>query len=52
MALAPELLDDTWGSMVRRDINYAGGCWEYVLNTKLDGVPATHSLRQVLFLGY
>lgn len=45
VALAQELLDDTWGPMVRRDINYTGGYWEDVVSTKLDGV-ASHSFTE------
>ncbi|KAF7556572.1 hypothetical protein G7Z17_g1309 [Cylindrodendrum hubeiense] len=28
--LSQELLDNTWGPMVRRDVNYTGAYWEYV----------------------
>jgi hypothetical protein len=31
-ALAQGLLDDTWSPMVRRDVNYTGALWEYVVS--------------------
>lgn len=31
-ALAQELLEDTWGPMVRRDANYTGAFWEYLVS--------------------
>jgi hypothetical protein len=30
--LAQSLLDDTWSPMVRRDVNYTGALWEYVVS--------------------
>lgn len=31
-ALAQGLLDDTWSPMVRRDVNFTGALWEYVVS--------------------
>lgn len=31
-ALAQELLEATWAPMVRRDSNYTGGYWEYIVS--------------------
>jgi len=32
--LAQDLLDASWAPMVRRDANYTGGYWEYVVRTE------------------
>ena len=31
-ALAQGLLDDTWSPRVRRDVNFTGALWEYVVS--------------------
>jgi len=36
--LAQDLLDATWGPMVRRDSNYTGAYWEYVVGAAVSSI--------------